>query len=62
MRLHQTFIADHPDIELLKHKSFIVSHELPDTTVQQLDLATYVPAAFRAMQPFCEYLREATTP
>jgi uncharacterized protein (TIGR02453 family) len=53
---------DHPDIELLKHKSFIVSHELPDATAQQLDLATYVPAAFRAMQPFCEFLREATAP
>jgi uncharacterized protein (TIGR02453 family) len=51
--------ADHPDVELLKHKSFVVSHHIPDTTVHQLDLATYVPTVFRALQPFCEFLREA---
>ncbi|MBC6696715.1 DUF2461 domain-containing protein [Hymenobacter puniceus] len=53
------YSTDHPDIELLKHKSFVVSHHIPDATVHQLDLATYVPAVFRAMQPFCEFLREA---
>ncbi|WBA40269.1 DUF2461 domain-containing protein [Hymenobacter canadensis] len=51
--------ADHSDVELLKHKSFVVSHHIPDATVHQLDLDTYVPAVFRAMQPFCEFLREA---
>ena len=51
--------ADHPDVELLKHKSFVVSHQVPDTTVHQLYLDAYVPAAFRALQPFCEFLREA---
>lgn len=53
------YAPDHPDIELLKHKSFIVSHSVPDATVHQLDLDTYVPAAFRAMQPFCEFLGAA---
>jgi uncharacterized protein (TIGR02453 family) len=51
--------ADHPEIELLKHKSFIVSHTVPDAVARKLDLDTYVPATFRAMQPFCEYLQEA---
>lgn len=51
--------TDHPDIELLKHKSFVVSHIVPDATARQLDLDTYVPAAFQAMQPFCAYLQEA---
>jgi uncharacterized protein (TIGR02453 family) len=51
--------ADHPDLELLKRKSFVVTHHIPDTTVHQLDLDTYVPAVFRALQPFCEFLREA---
>ncbi|HEX8426569.1 DUF2461 domain-containing protein [Hymenobacter sp.] len=51
--------TDHPEIELLKHKSFIVSHTVPDATARKLDLDTYVPAALRAMQPFCEYLQEA---
>ncbi|UOG73940.1 DUF2461 domain-containing protein [Hymenobacter tibetensis] len=51
--------VDHPEIELLKYKSFVVSHQVPDATARHLDLDTYVPAAFRAMQPFCEYLQEA---
>ncbi|AII52886.1 DUF2461 domain-containing protein [Hymenobacter sp. APR13] len=51
--------ADHPDLELLKHKSFVVTHHIPAATVHQLDLDTYVPAVFRALQPFCEFLREA---
>ncbi|WBO83188.1 DUF2461 domain-containing protein [Hymenobacter yonginensis] len=51
--------ADHPDLELLKHKSFVVTHHISDVTVHQLDLDTYVPAVFRALQPFCEFLREA---
>ena len=54
-----SYPADHPEIELLKHKSFIVSHSVPDATARKLDLDTYVPTVFRAMQPFCEYLQEA---
>ncbi len=53
------YAPNHPDIELLKYKSFIVSHTVPDAQARRLDLATYVPAAFRAMQPFCQFLREA---
>lgn len=53
------FPADHPDLEWLKHKSFLVSHPLPDAALRKLDLTTYVPTAFRAMLPFCNYLREA---
>ena len=51
--------ADHPDIELLKHKSFVVAHHLPDATARQLNLAEYVPAVFRAQRPFADFLREA---
>lgn len=51
--------TDHADVELLKHKSFVVSHHIPDARVHQLDLDTYVPTVFRALQPFCEFLREA---
>jgi uncharacterized protein (TIGR02453 family) len=53
------YSTDHPEIELLKHKSFIVSHSVPDATARKLDLDTYVPTVFRAMQPFCKYLQEA---
>ena len=53
------YAPDHADIEWLKHKSFIVSHAVPDATARQLNLAEYVPAAFRTMRPFAEFLREA---
>ncbi|WP_375435676.1 DUF2461 domain-containing protein [uncultured Hymenobacter sp.] len=53
------YSTEHPEIELLKHKSFIVSHSVPDATARKLDLDAYVPTTFRAMQPFCEYLQEA---
>ena len=51
--------ADHPDLALLRHKSFVVSHSVPDATARQLNLAEYVPAAFRTMRPFTDFLREA---
>ncbi|MBT9391672.1 DUF2461 domain-containing protein [Hymenobacter sp. NST-14] len=51
--------ANHPDLDLLRHKSFVVAHHLPDATVRQLHLAEYVPAAFRAQRPFADFLREA---
>jgi len=50
----------HPDIELLKHKSFVTTHEMPDAAVlAQADMRAYVAEVFRAAVPFCEYLREA---
>lgn len=51
--------ADHPDLDLLRHKSFVVSHPVPDATARRLNLAEYVPAAFRTMRPFTDFLREA---
>ncbi|UYZ63231.1 DUF2461 domain-containing protein [Hymenobacter weizhouensis] len=54
--------TDHPDVELLKHKSFIAAYAIPDATARGLDLDATVPAAFRALQPLCTWLREAVTP
>ncbi|WP_019949183.1 DUF2461 domain-containing protein [Hymenobacter aerophilus] len=51
--------ADHPDLALLRHKSFVVSHPVPDAEARRLNLAEYVPAAFCTMRPFTEFLREA---
>ncbi|OWP63866.1 TIGR02453 family protein [Hymenobacter amundsenii] len=53
------YAPDHADIEWLKHKSFVVSHHVPDATARQLNLAEYVPAAFRALRPFADFLRDA---
>ena len=50
--------ADHPDIELLKHKGFIGSHMLLDAAVPT-DLAGYALEVFGALRPLNGFLREA---
>jgi uncharacterized protein (TIGR02453 family) len=52
--------SNHADVELLKHKNFIVTHVVPDATVlAQPDMRAYVLDAFATMVPFCQYLRHA---
>ena len=53
---------EHPEIELLKHKSFIATHALADADVlSQADFRAYVLEVFRAMVPFCQFLRGAVS-
>lgn len=55
-----SYPSTHPDIELLKHKSFVVAHEIPDAAVlTQPDFRSHVSEIFQAAVPFCRYLREA---
>ena len=50
----------HPEVELLKHKSFVVSQEIADAdALAQADFRGYVLARLRAMGPFCGFLRGA---
>ena len=50
----------HPEIEFLKHKSFVVSQEISDIEVlAQKDFRGYVLARLKALVPFCGFLREA---
>lgn len=52
--------VSHPEIELLKHKSFIASHTLTDAEVlNRADFREHVVEVFRAMMPFCQFLRGA---
>lgn len=53
------FEKDHPNLELLKNKHFIVSHQLSDKALLAKDGEKEIIAGFKAMQPFLEYLREA---
>jgi uncharacterized protein (TIGR02453 family) len=54
------YSTDHPEIELLKHKSFIASHPMSDVEVLgQEDFRGHVMEAFRAMVPFSQWLRGA---
>jgi uncharacterized protein (TIGR02453 family) len=52
--------ADHPEIELLKHKSFTAFHSLSDAEVLgHEDFRGHVLRVFGAMVPFCQFLRKA---
>lgn len=54
------FEKDHPHIELLKNKHFIVSYPLSDKQLSEKNADATILAGFKAMYPFLEYLREAT--
>ena len=54
------FPTDHPEIELLKHKGFLATHELTDAeALGQADFSTYALGVFEAMVPFAQFLRGA---
>ena len=54
------YSVDHPEIELLKHKSFTATHHIADADVlNHEDFRAYVLETFRAMVPFCQFLRGA---
>ncbi len=55
------FDKDHPHIEILKNKHFIVSHLISDKQLTEKNIDTIIIAGFKAMHPFLEYLREATS-
>lgn len=50
---------DHPAIELLKHKSFIVVHELKDTQLLDKNFIKNTAKVFKAMYPLDCFLRKA---
>lgn len=52
--------ADHPDIELLKLKSFVVMKSLKDAEVCEKNFSHHVKEAFSLMKPFKDYLNLAT--
>lgn len=51
---------DHPDIELLKYTSFIVSKPMTDATVTGKQLMKEVTASFSTMKPLLDFLNRAT--
>ncbi len=53
--------ADHPQIELLKLKSFIAIYHLKETDFLKADIVDKLITAFKTIQPFVLFLRNATT-
>jgi uncharacterized protein (TIGR02453 family) len=51
----------HPQIELLKLKSFIAIYSIPDAELFKPTIVDKLITAFRTIQPFVLFLRKATT-
>lgn len=58
-RAPKGYPADHPNIELLKLKSFLAMQSFTDEEVLQEDFAGRVIESYRMVQPFNEYLNVA---
>ncbi len=52
---------NHPLIDLLRNRHFIVSHAFTNKQILDKNSAKEIIAGFKAMHPFLEYLREATS-
>ncbi|MBL7932647.1 MAG: DUF2461 domain-containing protein [Bacteroidia bacterium] len=52
---------DHPHIDILKNKHFVVSHDLSDKQLLDKNAVKNILDGFKSMHPFLEYLREATS-
>ena len=50
---------DHPEIELLRYKSFLATHECADKEVLSEDFLGHAAKVFKALYPFDEYLNKA---
>lgn len=53
------FPKDHPEIELLKYKSFLATHRCKDSVVTSADFLKHAAKTFRALYPFDQFLNEA---
>lgn len=53
------YAKDHPHIDLLKNKSFVVSHQFSDSDVTSKTYAKKVVEACKLIKPLNDYLREA---
>ncbi|WP_276359097.1 DUF2461 domain-containing protein [Daejeonella sp. H1SJ63] len=53
--------ADHPDVELLKLKSFTFSHKLSDKILMSPDAIKEVVNGFQILHPFIAFLRNAVS-
>lgn len=55
------FPKDHPDIDLLRYKSFVVTKSFTDKEVESPGFAQEVLKYFKATRPFFDYMSEVLT-
>ena len=53
------YVKDHPRLDWLKHKTFIVSHAFTNTQVKDKKYLKQLVEASKAMKPLVEFLKEA---
>lgn len=54
------YANDHPHLDLLQHKHYIVSYAISDKLILDKKADSNIISCFKAMHPFIEYLRGAT--
>jgi len=59
-RAPKGYEPDHPEIELLKHKSFLGVHSCSDSLVTSSDFLSHAGNVFKALYPFDQFLNRAT--
>lgn len=57
----QGYPANHPSIDLLRYKQFLLSQSYTDKEVASPDLLDKMVLAFRRMRPFFDYMSEVLT-
>jgi uncharacterized protein (TIGR02453 family) len=58
-RAPKGYEPDHPDIDLIKLKSFVGMHQIPDSIIKKNGLEDYVSEVFEATAPLVNYLNAA---
>ncbi|QHT71217.1 DUF2461 domain-containing protein [Rhodocytophaga rosea] len=53
------YAADHPSIELLKHKDFTVFHQLTDAEVVKPGLLQHISHVWKTLKPLNDFLNQA---
>jgi uncharacterized protein (TIGR02453 family) len=53
------YAKDHPFLDLLKHRSYVVSHYFTDKEVKDKKFAKHVAEVCKAVKPFNDFLKDA---
>ncbi len=59
-RAPKDYEPDHPEIELLKFKSFLATNKCTDSQVTSNDFLNHAAKVFKALFPFDQFLNKAT--
>jgi uncharacterized protein (TIGR02453 family) len=55
------FSKEHPNIDLIRHKQYVVTREFSDEAVMAPDFMDQIVLTYQAMRPFFDYMSEVLT-